>query len=165
MDILTAHVAASAGNHIEEKKRKEKNVSRYGSQGFDSALNQAMETEELKLADNSPTATDKALEQLLDRVFVLGEELKKYHTLSKLGDYRSCVRQFLNFVLDNAYRAEEVNGYLNKRTMIQKKHSVVRIIDEKLDRLARAVLNEQQGVLSILAQVEEINGLLINFWR
>ncbi|MCL2520000.1 MAG: YaaR family protein [Spirochaetaceae bacterium] len=160
MDITTTKASLAAVKASSEKKRK-KEIER--SSSFHVALDSAIHSEEL--AVKPLEVSDKAIEDLLAKVFTLGNELKRQHTLSKLGEYRSSIRRFLNFVIDNAYQAEKVQGALNKRTLRSKGYDVVYVVDEKLDKLARTVLNEQQDVLAILAQVEEINGLLINFWR
>jgi uncharacterized protein YaaR (DUF327 family) len=41
-------------------------------------------------------------------------------------------------------------------------YHVIRVIDEKLDRLAAEVLTNQRDKLSLLAKIDEINGMLVD---
>lgn len=106
-----------------------------------------------------------AFEQALDNVFLIGEELKKDHGLHKLADYKKAVRQFLGIVLQKAYKHTQIKGAVNPRTMLQREYSLIQVVDERLERLALAVLNEQSEILSILARVDEIRGLLVDYMR
>lgn len=108
---------------------------------------------------------DLAFEQALDNVFMIGEELKKDHGLHRLVDYKKAVRQFLDIVMQRAYKHTQVKGAVNPRTMLQREYSLVQVVDDRLERLALAVLNEQAEALSILARVDEIRGLLIDYMR
>jgi uncharacterized protein YaaR (DUF327 family) len=44
----------------------------------------------------------------------------------------------------------------------QKKYTIIEVIDERLDRLTRQVLASQGQQLDLLADIEEIQGLLVD---
>jgi uncharacterized protein YaaR (DUF327 family) len=161
MDILAATLSGELNHKKVEKRKWALGNKENSAKSFMATLDEMGESNEAKKLDD----TDKALENLLDEVFSLGEKLKKDHALHCLTNYRQSVKTLLNYVLDTAYRQEEVKGVINRHTMTQKRHSVIRIVDEKLDQLARLVISEQQQTFALLAKVNEINGLLVNIWR
>jgi len=56
--------------------------------------------------------------------------------------------------------AEETTSGAN--IMKRKRFTLVKVIDEKLEALAASVLAAQKEQIAILAQIDEINGLLVN---
>ena len=78
--------------------------------------------------------------------------------------YRRKVKQFLQFVLKNAFDIEKTQRRgINRKTGKRPDPRVqVRIIDEKLHQLASEMLYVQQSNLRLLAKVDEINGLIID---
>ncbi|MCK5198436.1 MAG: DUF327 family protein, partial [Spirochaetales bacterium] len=47
----------------------------------------------------------------------------------------------------------------------QKRYTIIRVVDEKLERLAAGVLQNQSDKLYILEKIEEINGLIVNLLK
>lgn len=113
----------------------------------------------------SDETTSKEIEGVIDEVFMLGEKLKKDYALENLANYRKAIKRLFNYILDEAYEHKSVMGVINRKTMMQKRYAMVQIVDEKLDKLARAVVSDQKNLFDILGKVNEINGLIINLWR
>ncbi|MCX7788277.1 MAG: YaaR family protein [Spirochaetes bacterium] len=100
------------------------------------------------------------LEKTLDQVHQLGERLKNDPTLSGVMEYKDAVRAFLRLVVKGCYRIDEKTssqGILNR-----KKYTQIRVIDEKLERLAAEVMQGQREQLDILKRVDEIYGALVD---
>lgn len=66
----------------------------------------------------------------------------------------------MRFVVDNSYEVEVRERRKGKKRRIS---VTVQIINAKLDELATGILYNQIDQLKILAKVEQINGILIDF--
>ena len=73
------------------------------------------------------------------------------------GELRSILRAATPADLS---RVEETTSGAN--IMKRKRFTLVKVVDEKLDSLAASVLAAQREQLTILAQIDEINGLLVD---
>jgi uncharacterized protein YaaR (DUF327 family) len=102
----------------------------------------------------------RSVEELLDEVFAAGGELKSAPTLEAIREYRQRVQAFLRHVVDNMLEVEETTSGVNLER--RKRYTLVRVIDGKLEALAASVLSAQREQLGILAQVDEINGMLVD---
>lgn len=100
------------------------------------------------------------LEETLDRVHQLGERLKNDPTLSGVKEYKDAVRNFLRLIVKGCYRIDEKTS--SKGILNRKKYTQIRVIDEKLERLAAEVMQGQREQLEILKRVDEIYGALVD---
>lgn len=114
----------------------------------------------LPVLDGSET-----LEQLLDTVYETGENLKRDPLFASMENYKHAVRKFFRYILDNGMETEEINGIINPKKMNQKKYTIIRIVDDKLEKLVAHVLISQVDQLDVLQRVDEINGLLVDLTR
>ena len=143
---------------VPEKKKaakKDKTRPRLFSRMVEEA--QSEETGEQDLTEGGGRRT---VEQLLDAVFVSGDRLKKLPTLELIKDYRQKVKAFLKYAVQHSITVEETTSGSN--VLRRKRFTLLRVIDEKLEALAASVLSAQREQLSVLAQIDEINGLLVN---
>lgn len=102
----------------------------------------------------------RSLEELLDEVFAAGSALKTAPTLEAIRDYRARVQAFLRHVVERMLAVEESTS--GGSVLRRKRYTLLRVIDGKLEALAASVLSAQREQLGILAQVDEINGLLVD---
>ena len=93
-------------------------------------------------------------------MFSAGDALKKAPTLEAIRDYRQQVKAFVTFAVAHSIAVEETTSGAN--ILKRKRFTMVKVIDEKLEALAASVLAAQKEQLAILAQIDEINGLLVN---
>lgn len=105
----------------------------------------------------------RSLEELLDGIFTSGEALKSGPTVDRIKDYRTNVREFLDYVVHKVLALEETTSGIG--VLKRKRFTLVRVIDGKLEDLALAVLRSQSEQLDILAKVDEINGFLVDLVR
>lgn len=99
-------------------------------------------------------------EEAVDRIFELGEKLKKNANRENVLDYKQAVSAFLKYVLKKNLLVEEnISG---SNILKRKRFTLVKVIDDKLDKLAAGVLQNQRDQLEILRKVDEIHGLLID---
>ena len=118
-------------------------------------------------AEEGPSTEDfadqdhrRSIEELLDGVFSAGDELKKIPTIERIKEYRQKVRAFIKYAVARMISLEETTSGAN--IMKRKRFTIVKVIDGKLEALAVSVLSHQKEQLLILAQIDEINGLLVD---
>lgn len=103
---------------------------------------------------------DEQLTELVDAVYAAGDELKKNPFTDTFIIYKKRLSRFMQFVVQNAYELEvRVRRKGTKRQQLV----TVQTINAKLDELAADILYNQADQLKILAKVEEINGLVVDF--
>ena len=101
-----------------------------------------------------------SLEHLLDDVHVAGDALRKLPGREAVLRYREAVSRFMKYVVDHSFGTEEhVSGF---NILKRKKFTLIRLVDDKLNRLAAGILQNQASQLQILEAVEEIGGLLVD---
>lgn len=114
---------------------------------------------------NSIDYSNLDLEDLLDDIHEAGEALKEVPTLQNVKIYKGSVSKFLKFVVKNSLETETTAGANLNPLKKQKKYTIIRVVDEKLERLAAGVLQNQSDKLFILEKIEEINGLIVNLLK
>jgi uncharacterized protein YaaR (DUF327 family) len=144
---------------VPEKKKtgkKEKTQRR----SFSHLIESAAEQGEVSSEDFGGPGGRRSLEELLDAVFATGDQLRKSPTVEAIRDYRQRVKAFVKYAVDHAIVVEENSSGAN--ILKRKRFTLVKVIDEKLEALAVTVLAAQKEQIAILAQIDEINGLLVN---
>jgi len=127
---------------------------------FSELVESATQGEGAEQEDLSDSERRRGLEELLDGVFASGEALKKAPTMDAIREYRHTVKDFMKFVVQHSVLVEETTSGAN--IMKRKRFTLVRVIDEKLDALAASVLAGQKEQITMLAQIDQINGLLVD---
>ena len=98
--------------------------------------------------------------ELLDEIHQEGDRLVAEPTPQRAKVYRDLVRRFMRGLVPGAYDVEEhqSGGNILKR----KRFTLVRQIDQKLERLVAGILQSQGRQLDILERLEEIHGMLVD---
>ena len=110
-----------------------------------------------------PALNGVPIEELLDEIHTIGERVKQDASYETVRRYKTAVKALIQHVLDHALDVEERRSSPN--ILRQKKFTLIRVIDKKLDSLASGVLMNQHDTLDILGKIDEINGLLIDLVR
>jgi uncharacterized protein len=110
-----------------------------------------------------PVSTVEEAQGLLDRIHQLGDQLSREQTFSRLREYRVAVQDFLRSVVTHAVDVQEHTSGTN--ILNRKRFTLVRIIDQKLERLAAGMFQTQQSQIEMLRKVEEIQGLLVDLFQ
>lgn len=106
------------------------------------------------LEDNS------VLEELLDGIHEEGDKLKSDPSLDNIKAYKDAVRKFIALVIKKGYYLEENISGIN--ILKRKKLTLIKILDQKLEKLAAGILSNQKDQMDLLRRLEEINGLLVD---
>ncbi|WP_042353296.1 YaaR family protein [Bacillus massiliigorillae] len=104
----------------------------------------------------------EALNKLLVSIEGAGERLERSRTFKDLAKYKTLVKKFVkeavNFGME-LKQSQSWNQYGQTRKL-----KTVNTIDEKLVELTDQVINKEKDSITILGQIGEIKGLLINLY-
>lgn len=131
------------------------------------------------LADSTPQAaelgplrelapSEEALEELLDAVHSAGSDLLDRPFHDEILRYKRAVRDFIHYVVENGYEIVKLTG-IKKKIAVRGEtewkplaYQQVRVIDQKLEELAAAILSGQTNQLERVSKIDEIRGLLVD---
>ena len=136
------------------------------------------------IADGLPVevrsmSIDDAAVYLADAVSLAGNDFSGEQTQENLEKFKTAVSQFIRFVIVNNFsvdikkrKARPGKARQPSRLFVFSDYSMppanpkprvsIEVINEKLDALARETLSTQSNNLKILAQVNEIKGLIVD---
>jgi len=157
-------ITPSGSPDLERSKRKREKVNKKKKtpQIFLKTLEKA-ETEGVgKAEDRIFFAEDIPLEDMLDEIHECGEKLKDSPSLALVMEYKQAVRNFMHHVVDHSLTVETKEGARFNPLKKQKRFTIIKIIDDKLERLAAGILQNQRDQLELLKSIDEINGLLVD---
>jgi hypothetical protein len=122
---------------------------------------------------NMPASED-SVNSLMDEVRDAGDNLISRPLPEEIMRYKQAIRSFINYIVQNAYMLDHENsipkfqmpGFKGVRgtpsAMSHHKHSIILVVDKKLDDLAARLLSDQVRQMDIVSRLEEIRGLLID---
>ena len=90
----------------------------------------------------------------------MGEKVKKEPRRTSVLAYKRAVKRLVSIAIERGLAVEEQTSSPN--ILKQKRFTLIKIIDEKLDRLVSGVLINQRETLDVLGRIDEINGLLVD---
>lgn len=109
-----------------------------------------------------PADVHADLEELVDSLHGRGEQLKEQPSLENIKEYRKAVSEFLQYISKHALEAEQIEGARYHPLKKQKKFTLIKVVNEKLEQLATGILQSQFSQLDILQRVDEINGMIVD---
>ena len=148
------------------KNKKEKKTSRKGA-----PFSTSMRSDNTSVRnDFSLFLTDVenvSIEELLDNIHEAGEKLIEKPFISSIKEYKNAVRQFVGYIVKKAYEAEtdvQTRRFLKNGIPVldEKKWVKIKVVDEKLEKLASYIVQSQKNQLTILKKIEEIEGILVD---
>jgi uncharacterized protein YaaR (DUF327 family) len=101
-----------------------------------------------------------SLSELLDEIYEFGDRVKKEPDKANVIAYKKAVERLVRIVLSKGVAVEEQTSSPN--ILKQKRFTLIKVIDQKLDRLVSGVLMSQRDTMDILGRIDEINGLLVD---
>ncbi|MBR5646739.1 MAG: YaaR family protein [Treponema sp.] len=139
--------------------------------------NENLETAEIQLPSQIRTMSlEEAAVYLKDAVDLAGNELASNLTNENIQNFKEKVQQFIYYVVmhnfkinSKKFRTTEIprGSFSNYQLPPHKKdpRTQIETINQKLDELTRMTLNNQMNNLKILAQVDEIKGLIVDLMQ
>ncbi|HBF39806.1 MAG TPA: hypothetical protein DDW50_21150 [Firmicutes bacterium] len=104
----------------------------------------------------------EACETILQELDVLGERLKKGPNPSDVKKYRSLIGDFMREASGQSYDIHEESHW--DREGNRKNFVLVRKINQSVEELLDAVMNQEKKQIDVVAKLTEIRGLLVDFY-
>jgi uncharacterized protein YaaR (DUF327 family) len=102
------------------------------------------------------------LTYLMEQIGDQGTRLTKKRDIRDMKRYRGLIKEFMNEIVSRSHEFTREN-YLDRRGR-HRVYGIIRLVDEKLDELARELVKDEQDHLAILEKVGEIRGLLLDIF-
>ena len=91
-----------------------------------------------------------------------GERIARHMDIRDLKRYRGLIKEFLNEVVYRSHKFSREN-FLDRKGR-HRVYGIIRRIDENLDALAEALIDDEQDHMAILSRIGEIEGLLLDIF-
>lgn len=100
------------------------------------------------------------LTNLMNDIATQGKLLSEHMDIRDMKRYRGLVKDFLNEVVNRSHKFSREN-FLDRRGR-HRVYGMIKLVDEKMDELATALVQDEKDHLDILNRVDEIRGLLLD---
>lgn len=107
-------------------------------------------------------AHDARLAALVADIDKQGQKLGRKADVGELERYRALIRQFLDEVVSNGYAFAKENAFGGRGS--HRLMATVNTVNQRLDELAKEVLQSEADNIKILAMVDDIRGLLMDLF-
>lgn len=101
--------------------------------------------------------------KLVESIGKIKEKMETDLTLDNISEYKSAVKSFLNFYVDNVLQYKDVHsrhpkyGYAQKMTIIEQVENGLKEAEDVL-----SLINTKTGHLEMLNKIGEIHGLILD---
>lgn len=177
VDALTNSLFFSANLNNSKKidKKDEKKIS--GKKSFKSVYEKEVEVSSLILqglpAEIAGLSVEESIVYLKDKIDISAEELENNFSIENYTEFRKSVGHFMKFISKNNY--EVIKHKRPRKTVLKKgiyfseKRELdpfvqINVIDKKLEELAGMILQNYGNKINMLAKVNEIKGLIVDFY-
>ena len=100
------------------------------------------------------------LNLMMNEITMQGKKLGKHMDVRDMKHYRMLIKEFMNEIVSRSHEFTREN-FLDKRGR-HRVYGMVRLVDTKLDELARELIKDEKDHISILARIDEIRGILLD---
>lgn len=107
--------------------------------------------------------SQEMMKKLLDEIDNQGKNLINNKNLKELKAYKNLIKKFMDEALKAALLLDDQYSY-DHRSGRTKRYKIIREIDKKLLELTDITLEKEEGNISLLDQIGEIRGLLVNLY-
>jgi len=170
----TLYMNPSAYSRVKEEK-KPGNIRKGEKTSFSTLFDdlKGKTADELGPLQKFPVSDD-TVSSLMDSVRDAGDVLINRPLPEEILRYKQAVRNFINYVVQNNYSLEHQAGIPNylkpgfkgergtDEANYKKRHTVILVIDKKLEDLAAMLLSGQSRQMELVSRLEEIRGLLVD---
>jgi len=161
--------------YTQAKDEKKTKTSRAGRTDFSRLFDdlRGRTADEIGPLRDLPVSED-TVNKLMDDVRNSGDILRSRPFPEEIMRYKQAVRNFMNYVVKNAYALEHEEGIPNflrpgfkgrrgtPEAMQGKMYTKIQVIDRKLEDLAAMLLTSQNQQMQLVSRLEEIRGLLVD---
>lgn len=100
------------------------------------------------------------LNLMIQEIVMQGDKIVKRMDVRDMRRYRTLIKDFMNEIVNRSHKFSREN-FLDRRGR-HRVYGIIRLVDEKLDELAQALVSDECDKIAILAKVDEIRGLLLD---
>jgi hypothetical protein len=168
----------AAYSQLKEEKdedKKARSIRRGEKTNFSSIIDdlRGRTADQIGPLNNLPVNED-SVNFLMDEVRNAGDILRDRPFPEEIMRYKQAVRNFMNYVVKNAFTLEHEEGLPNyfkpgfkgqrgtEEARKGKMYTKIQVIDKKLEDLAAMLLSSQAPQMALVSHLEEIRGLLID---
>lgn len=173
------YFSAAATASDEAKKNKDKlKTQNTKKASFSSIIEKKQKLEELESAGLPPEIAElneeDAVVFLKDALDIAADKLEENQTSENFAEFRKSVQQFFKYIEKNNF---EVTKNKRLKTRMTVKRSVfntirrpqdpyfqVKVVNQRLDEIARMILQNHADKIQLLNKVGEIKGLIVDFF-
>ncbi|NLZ54846.1 MAG: YaaR family protein [Thermoanaerobacteraceae bacterium] len=117
-------------------------------------------SEHLRVAENSQLK--QTIDMELDTISEIGRRLVKSMSLADFKEFRQRIGNFLKMCISQGFSFEEER--LGSRFGRTKILAIVKTVNQKLVDLGKELISKNRDSLKVLALVDEIRGILLDFY-
>ena len=89
-----------------------------------------------------------------------GKKLGKHMDVRDMRRYRALIKDFMNEIVSRSHEFSREN-FLDRKGR-HRVYGMVKLVDQKLDELARELISDEKDNIAILSKIDEIQGLLLD---
>ena len=105
-------------------------------------------------------ALQETLTRMIEEITDQGNKISNHMDIRDVRVYRTMISEFLGEIVANSHKFSRDN-FLDKRGR-HRVYGIVRLVNQKIDELARELIKSERNHLEILEKVGEIQGLLLD---
>ncbi len=102
------------------------------------------------------------INSLVDKITIQGEKITNKADLSELQKYRELIVKLLNENVSNSFVFEKSDQFDSRGK--HKVFTMIRNVNQKLDKLTSEVLKEQIDNITVINLVDDIRGILVDLF-
>lgn len=100
------------------------------------------------------------LNLMMEEITMQGKKLKKHMDIRDMKRYRELIKSFMNEIVNRSHKFSREN-FLDRRGR-HRVYGMIKLVDENLDKLAEALLQDEKDGIEILSRIDEIQGILLD---
>lgn len=112
------------------------------------------------LSQLDSTELNEKLKEMIEDITAQGKKIAEHMDIRDMKAYRNLISNFFNEVVANSHKFSREN-FLDKRGR-HRVYGVVKLVDDKLDELAKELISAEKNQMDILGRVGEIEGLVLD---
>lgn len=136
-----------------------------GNIGLGSNLNIESKSEKSKLDFNDSfnqanrAKTKEELDEYIKEIKKIGQRLVSTQDYTDVIKYKQVIKGYLKSIVDYVYTLNKKDSFWDTNYF-----TTVKTVNEKLEQITKSLIYEQKENIDVAAQIDEINGLLIDIY-
>ena len=102
------------------------------------------------------------LVSMMEEITMQGKKLAKHRDIRDMKQYRTLIKSVMNEIVNHSHQFSREN-FLDRKGR-HRVYGIIRLIDENLDKLAQALVEDEQDNIDILKCIGEIEGLILDIF-